>query len=1647
MTWSTSSGSIALVSNVAGTGGLGTAVGTGTAVITATDPVSGTISGSTNFTVTAATLVSISVDPVNPSKAKGTTQQFTATGTYTDSSTQNITTSVTWSSGDTNVAIISNADGTRGLGTAVNTGTALITATDPVSGTISGSTNFTVTAATLVSISVDPVNPSKAKGTTQQFTATGTYTDSSTQNITTSVTWSSGDINIAEVSNVTGTQGLGTAKNTGTALITATDPGSGTITGSTNFTVTAATLVSIEVTPTNPSMAKGLTQQFTATGTYTDLSTQNITASVTWSSGSGSIATVSNVAGTKGLGTAVNTGTALITATDPVSGTIAGSTNFTVTAATLVSISVSPVNPNLPVSRTLQFTAIGTYTDSATQDITASVTWSSGDITRAEISNAAGSHGIASSLAAGTTTITATSGPVSGNTLLTVTSATLASITITPVNASLAMGFTRQFSAVGIYSDSSTQDITASVTWNSTATGVATISNAAGSNGIASPQGTGTTTISASLGGIPSNSTTLTVTSATLLGISVSPASATIANGTTRQFSATGTYSDNSSQDLTNLVTWASSDTGVATISNAAGSRGFSASVGTGSTNITAVLSGKTGAATLTVTAATLSSISVTPTGAVTIGFGTYQQFGAQGTYSDGSTQDITGLVTWKSSNTDVADISNLSPSNGRAVSISMGYTDITAELSGRTSNTATLEVRILALVGITVTPADPDVVKSGAQQFLATGLYNDGTQQDLTTQVTWTSTDGAVAVISNVPGSQGVATAVGTNGQTSTIQAERSGITGSTVMTVMSDVEAPTVLSAALLPGNRVRVTFSEPVKVAQAQLTTAYRIAVSPSGLCSDNSNFTGNSSVIGISSVSVVSGSIYDLNLASGTSATTYTVLVDKTVLQDLADNNLTCSNSANFTGADTIAPVVTSAVSANGNTVRVTFSEPVNSGQATNASNYKIVNSPASGSCGGGDNFSTSTQTADFTVSSVTGSGAVYDLHLSATQQTGVLYTVIVNNGSVYDTAVTPNALGCPNNADFTGLEQIKVSSALCTDTTHIIVTYSKNILTGLNAAGSAECTTQAECDNRYFLSGGTSLGSVIDARVLNGTVCGGAPADSSKVCLTHQNGQGGGQYTVIVANNVNGDGFDNTSWGSIRDSGNSENIQTSPNDRRVFNGCASAPVTIDEGPISSDPFSDGGGAMGGTDFAYIFSYGGLIYMGPNANDNSGVRMNPDGTNPQTYTFGIHQDPAPDGGGTAVNTIYGNPPVQLFPSFGKTGCTANTAACGPNNQNGRGLFTSGTIGVTEYLFAGSGYTPGNLSTIYLSNEADAALEFPFLNTGPIVGGPGAKGFSTMYVYSSALYFCLPSNSTNRPKFGRITALGTLGGTLPARRGYNAPTGTGMENAALPKLGGNFQCSTFTNNKNVAIETFVEFNGFLYLMGGGCPAAGRDGGIIRYNNGTFTTTTNYIDATPSAAAWAGTSRYSIYLNMVADFTPADKAFPQAAVFQNKLFVARNVCEGFTPATGVATGGTACPAANRRTQLWKCTPGANLTCEPGEWTLVADNGSGNSTMGASGNTSITMLVTNGGYLYVGFEKADQSAPRGIQVWRTSAADPSAAGDFSQVSTTGLAPVDDFTNISIFDSKSFNFSGTNYLYMTVGKAGGIVKVFRQQNN
>jgi uncharacterized protein YjdB len=240
--------------------------------------------------------------------------------------------------------------------------------------------------------------------------------------------------------------------------------------------------VTLAVTPAKLTLSTGQNQQLTATGTYSDGSTSDQTASVTWSSSALAIATV-NAAG---LANGVAAGSATITAK---SDGVTGITMLTVSAPVLVSIAVTPLNASIGIGQTLQFTAIGTYSDGSTANLTAIAAWTSSASAMASITAA----GLATGVATGTPTITATSGPVSGTTVLNVTKAVVQSISIFSSSASLGAGQTQQFTATATYSDGSQQDVTAKAKWTSASASVATIN----ATGLATGITFGATTITA----------------------------------------------------------------------------------------------------------------------------------------------------------------------------------------------------------------------------------------------------------------------------------------------------------------------------------------------------------------------------------------------------------------------------------------------------------------------------------------------------------------------------------------------------------------------------------------------------------------------------------------------------------------------------------------------------------------------------------------------------------------------------------------------------------------------------------------------------------------------------------------------------------------------------------------------------------------------------------------------------------------------------------------------------------------------------------------------------------------------------------------------------------------------------------------------
>lgn len=182
----------------------------------------------------------------------------------------------------------------------------------------------------------------------------------------------------------------------------------------------------------------------------------------------------------------------------------------------------------------------------------------------------------------------------------------------------------------------------------------------------------------------------------------------------------------------------------------------------------------------------TITSITVTPADPF-IAKGTVLKLSVTAHFSDGMSLTSWTQITWQSSDTTVATVSG----TGLVSAVSEGTAVITAIDKAHPSITYSITAIVTALQSITINPPSASIASSpvGTVQFTATGIYSDLTPSawspiwppDVTTLVTWESSSTDIAVISNVAGSNGIATA-GTTTGTTTITAKATGPTGTVI-------------------------------------------------------------------------------------------------------------------------------------------------------------------------------------------------------------------------------------------------------------------------------------------------------------------------------------------------------------------------------------------------------------------------------------------------------------------------------------------------------------------------------------------------------------------------------------------------------------------------------------------------------------------------------------------------------------------------------------------------------------------------------------------------------------------------------------------------------------------------------------------------
>lgn len=238
---------------------------------------------------------------------------------------------------------------------------------------------------------------------------------------------------------------------------------------------------------------------------------------------------------------------------------------------------------------------------------------------------------------------------------------TIVSYTVAPGSpTNLEVGSTQQFVAVATYSNGTTKDISSEVTWTSSNASMATISN----SGLATGLAAGTTDIKAAMAGATSPAIILSVVAPTSTGTTPTTSGATPTSSGTTPTSSGTTPTSTGTTPTTSGTTPTSSGT---------------TPTSTGTTPTSGMPS-----------EASLISIQVATASLTTnLAAGSTQQFMAMGTFSDGSTKDISSQVTWDSSNVDQATIAK----TGLVTGVAAGTTGIMAEIGDITSKPVILTV------------------------------------------------------------------------------------------------------------------------------------------------------------------------------------------------------------------------------------------------------------------------------------------------------------------------------------------------------------------------------------------------------------------------------------------------------------------------------------------------------------------------------------------------------------------------------------------------------------------------------------------------------------------------------------------------------------------------------------------------------------------------------------------------------------------------------------------------------------------------------------------------------------------------------------------------------------------------------------------
>ncbi|WP_052339822.1 Ig-like domain-containing protein [Gorillibacterium massiliense] len=811
--WSSSDESIATVVN-----GVVMGAGSGTATIT------GTYGGkSVTVSVNVDVAKRITASSTEVSLLQKESQKITLNATYADGSVEEVTTAAKWTSSNEEVA-----DVLSGVITGYSAGTATITATY---GTKTTTISVTVDKTQKLTVNVQDVFLHENKS--QQLTLTAVYPNGTSNDVTSSATWSSSNESVAFV-----TKGLINGLSSGTATITGTYGGK-----------TVTVKVNVEIVnfldSSDNELAMSVNDKNTPTlkATYIDGSTEDVTSKATWTSSNQTVAIAS-----KGTITAYKAGTATISAT------YGGKTvTITVSVDVPTKIITTAKEINIQINNTYYADVIAVFADGSEKAVSESATWTSDDPSIVTVN----SKGVLTGVAYGTATVTAAYADKSIS--ITVHVENVRRLTPSSQEVALLVNDKETITLLATYTDGTQKDVSSDATWSSSDESVVYVTK-----GNLTGLKAGTATIKATYA---NQTATISIDVDQTKKLKADHQELYLKTDETYNVTVTAVYPDGTTTNVTSSATWSSSDPAIASVY-----KGTITAEAAGTATIKATYSNKSVNITVGVNIANHLDANKDELAMHT---GGSEKIKLTATYADGSTEDVTSMASWSSDNDNAVLVSK-----GTITAYKMGKATVSASYGGKK---VTVQVSVDIPSKVYASNSEVKLNKIGDEETVTIfAKYKDGTVANVSSDVEWSTKDKSIAEVLD-----GVITGIATGSTTVTAKYNdekinitvKVGLTGSLeanvpLVTIGVSDTYQIVLTATDDNGNETNVTDKAEWKISKATVASVKKGLVTgySKGTATITATYGGQSTQVSVEvdQVSRIVASVPSASLKSGETA---------------------------------------------------------------------------------------------------------------------------------------------------------------------------------------------------------------------------------------------------------------------------------------------------------------------------------------------------------------------------------------------------------------------------------------------------------------------------------------------------------------------------------------------------------------------------------------------------------------------------------------------------------------------------------------------------------------------------------------------------------------------------------------------------------